>query len=327
MNTDRNLRLLSESYMRGKLSHAYIIEGPGDSGKEEFADMVARAFMCEEMNRRRAGQRPVGVSQMADSVGQDPALFLGDTGSIYRAGAVRPCGQCPSCKKAASGNHPDIIHVRHEKDTVLSVGEIRDQVANDIYIKPYYGPYKIYIVADAQLMNESAQNALLKTIEEPASYGIIFLLADNADCFLQTIRSRCLKLSIAPPPRNDTARKLSDENGTRVLDILAGLREMSAPDISKAGKELGDMDRQKTQDIFLLWFRDLLVYKCTQDEGRLYFRDRVSQIREISHLTRYESLGIVLSKLEEMKGRLDASVKAEAAFEAFLLTARRELTW
>ena len=160
----KNIRFFSEAYARGKVSHAYIIEGPEDSDKEGFADSIAAALLCQN-------------TKPGD-------LLISDSS---------PCGRCPSCIKAASGNHPDLIHVWHEKPTVLSVGEIREQVVADISIKPYYGPYKIYIIRDAQLMNEQGQNALLKSIEEPAEYGIIFLLTDNADGLLPTIRSRCIR--------------------------------------------------------------------------------------------------------------------------------------
>ena len=87
-----------------------------------------------------------------------------------------PCGICPSCIKAQTHNHPDIIRTAHEKKTVLSVQEIREQLVDTVSVAPYYGPYKIYIVEDAQLLNEHGQNALLKTIEEPPDYVLIFIL-------------------------------------------------------------------------------------------------------------------------------------------------------
>ena len=84
---------------------------------------------------------------------------------------------------ALSGNHPDIIRVVHEKPNTISVEEVRVQINNDIMIRPYNGKYKIYIVPDADMMTVQAQNALLKTIEEPPEYAVIFLLTENAEVF------------------------------------------------------------------------------------------------------------------------------------------------
>ena len=89
-------------------------------------------------------------------------------------------------------NQPDIIYVTHEKPNTLSVADIRSQLVNDVDVKPYSSRYKIYIVDEAEKMNQQAQNALLKTIEEPPAYAVIILLTTNADAFLPTILSRCV---------------------------------------------------------------------------------------------------------------------------------------
>ena len=288
----KNLRYLSEAYHKGKLSHAYILEGSRFSGKEAFADRLAAALLCENNS-------------------SSPLL--------------EPCGRCPSCIRAFSGNHPDLIHVRHEKDTVLSVGEIREQIVQDIAIKPYYGPWKIYIVPDAQLMNESAQNALLKTIEEPAPYGILLLLTENADEFLPTIRSRCIRLGMEAVPKAETVKALLDENGQRLLNILKEVPGMDARQISQAAKDMETMNRQNTLDLLQLWFRDLLVYKSTGQNGGLYFVQEQETIgRQADRLT-LEAIGRMIDAQKEAAGRLNASVKAEAAWECLLLSVRRQL--
>ena len=289
---ERNLRLLSESYNKGKLSHAYIIEGSKLSGRDEFVQNIAAALLCEK------------AAEMRELV---------------------PCGKCPSCIKAATKNHPDVIHVMHAKPTVLSVNEIREQVVSDISIKPYYGPYKIYIIYDSQLMNENAQNALLKTIEEPEPYGIIFLLTDNEDSFLQTIRSRCIRLSMDAVPRNDIAEALLDEDGQQVIKALEGVVRSDAFQINKTAKEMEDMDRQQVVRIAGLWVRDMLVYKSTGDRSRLYFAAYEQSIRSMSESMTYEDLNECLEVVDKVKARLSANVKAEAAFENMLLQIRRRI--
>ena len=315
-SNQKNIRHISEAYALGRLSHAYIIEGMEGSGKEAFADYIAAALLCDR-NRQ----------------GQSGGTGVPSTGWQTQAGGtslIRPCGQCPSCIKAMTGNHPDIIHVQHEKDTVLSVGEIREQVVEDIDIRPYYGPNKIYIVPQAQLMNENAQNALLKTIEEPQPYGLILLLTDNADGFLPTIRSRCIRLHMADLPRQVQAQRLMDEDGQKVLQILRQAPSMTAPDIYKAAKELDPMDSAKVLAIFQMWCRDLLVYKSTGDAKRMYFGEDSmysmhEDIRRFTGRASYEQLQEIWLALQELTTRIHVNVKAEAAYETFLIKVRQML--
>ena len=109
-----------------------------------------------------------------------------------------PCLQCSSCKKAMNRNQPDIIYVTHEKPNSIGIEDIREQLIADVDIKPYTGPYKIYIVDEAEKMTVQAQNALLKTIEEPPAYAVIILLGSNAAALLPTIASRCVTLNFKP---------------------------------------------------------------------------------------------------------------------------------
>ena len=314
-SNQKNIRYISEAYALGRLSHAYIIEGMEGSGKESFADYIAAALLCDR-SRQGGGTGLTGSGWQAQPGG---------------TGLIRPCGQCPSCIKAMTGNHPDIIHVQHEKDTVLSVGEIREQVVGDIDIKPYYGPYKIYVIPQAQLMNENAQNALLKTIEEPQPYGVILLLTDNADGFLQTIRSRCIRLHVADLPRHVQVQRLMDEDGQKVLETLRQTPFMTASDIYKAAKLLDPMDSEKVLAIFQMWCRDLLVYKSTGDAQRLYFgADPMSSmymedIRRLTDRAGYEQLQEIRLALQELNTRIHVNVKAEAAYETFLIKARQML--
>ena len=87
-----------------------------------------------------------------------------------------------------------------ENGTVITVGDIREQLCNVVPVKPMVGPYRIFIVDEAEKMNEEAQNALLKTLEEPPSYAVILLLTTNANELLPTIRSRAVELPMLPVP-------------------------------------------------------------------------------------------------------------------------------
>ena len=103
---------LQNALASGKVSHAYIINGEKSSGKEFIARIFAMALQCEKRD-------------------------------------VEPCQECHSCRQALSFNHPDIIRVVHEKPNSISVDDIRAQVNNDVGIKPYSSPYKVYVINEA----------------------------------------------------------------------------------------------------------------------------------------------------------------------------------
>ena len=97
--------------------------------------------------------------------------------------------ECRSCKQAVNNNQPDIIHISPDEKGSISVESIRERLNGDIQIKPYSSPYKIYIVDGAEKLTVQAQNALLKTIEEPPAYAVFMLLKTNTGMLLQTILS------------------------------------------------------------------------------------------------------------------------------------------
>ena len=133
-----------------------------------------------------------------------------------------PCGQCRACRKAKSGNHPDIIHIRRQTDSKgqprreLLVEQIR-QMAADAYVLPNEAARKVYIVEDADKMNPAAQNAALKTLEEPPD-GVIYLLcAEHPGQLLPTVRSRCVEL------RSNGEADGEDEDAARLAQAFLRL--------------------------------------------------------------------------------------------------------
>ena len=117
-----------------------------------------------------------------------------------------PCGVCAACRKVLSGSHPDFITVEdpeHKKVAVKIVREIRD----DMFIRPNEGKKKIYLFP--QELGIEGQNALLKILEEPPSYGVFILLSENAEQVLTTVRSRCVELKLLPLEEGVLRRELS----------------------------------------------------------------------------------------------------------------------
>lgn len=157
-NAPLKRQLSAQAQSRG-LSHAYLISGPSGSGKHTLARLIAAAMVCS------------GEGEL-------------------------PCGTCPACKKALQGIHPDVI-TAGEGGKAISVGQAR-LLRADAYIRPNEAPRKVYILPNAQDMNASAQNALLKLLEEGPTYAAFLLLAENPGGVLTTIRSRCESLSLGP---------------------------------------------------------------------------------------------------------------------------------
>jgi DNA polymerase-3 subunit delta' len=166
-------------------------------GKKTLARAFAQTLQCENLQ--------MAVRETGRPAADDPAWKRIDA-----------CGLCGSCKQAVSGNQADILTWPHEKPKLFSVDDARGLV-EDIQIRPFSGRYKIYIVPDAQMMNDAEQNALLKTIEEPPSYVVILLLSENPDILLPTIRSRVVTLPLLPVRSMITAAVMkiedSDETG------------------------------------------------------------------------------------------------------------------
>ena len=108
---------------------------------------------------------------------------------------------CHSCVQIQAGSHPDVVLLTNErvgaatKTGTLGVALARF-VQADVSVKPYYGPYKIYIIPNAENLNQQAQNALLKTLEEPPAYAVFLLLAQNTSVFLPTVLSRCVSIAL-----------------------------------------------------------------------------------------------------------------------------------
>ena len=301
-----------------KISHAYILNGENMAGKMMLAEAFAMALQCE-------------------------------------AGGDEPCMECRSCRQAMAHNQPDIIYVTHDKPNIISVDDIRSQLNNDIVIKPYSSKYKIYIVDEAEKMNVQAQNALLKTIEEPPAYGIILLLTTNADGFLPTILSRCITLNLksvqedlikshlmkkfqVPDYQADVCAAFaqgnvgkaiqlasSDEFNELKSDAIALVKKLEDMDLFEMNEQIKLVSEYKNKideflDLLTLWFRDVLYAKATNDVRNLIFKDEVYDIKKQAAKRSYYGIESILNSLEQTRVRLNANVNFELVIEMLLLT-------
>ena len=153
---------LNNSLATGRTSHFYLISGPEGSGKHTLARLLAAALLCQ-------------------------------------SSSGKPCLHCPACRKVLENMHPDFITVDDPDKKTVTVDLVREARA-DIYIRPNEADKKIYLFPRAQDMRLEGQNALLKVLEEPPSYGVFLLLTDNPEKLLPTVRSRCVELRLTALP-------------------------------------------------------------------------------------------------------------------------------
>ena len=329
----------------GKISHAYIISGEEGTGKMRLAVQFAKALQCVENNKDFYAE-----NNLQFDFGEE------DTDKVVTG---RACGECRSCKQTESKNQPDIKYVTYEK-TGIGVDEIREQINDDIDIKPYSSRYKIYIVADSEKMTVQAQNALLKTIEEPPEYAVIILLTTNADMFLPTILSRCVLLNIRPVKEETIKNQLMSEYGVsnyeaNMAAVFSGGNPGKAIKLatSEEFKELkknivgmlmslerGGMDiinshikeaatfKKQIDDYFSLmrsWFRDVLLYKVTKNIDSLIFQDDYRLIKEMSEKLEYLDINIILKAMDYAENRIKSNVNFDVTMEVLFLTIKERI--
>ena len=138
--------------------------------------------------------------------------------AILCRGEHKPCLSCAACRKVLSDNHPDLITVTdpdHKAVPVKMVREIRD----DMFIRPNEADRKIYIFP--QELGDEGQNALLKILEEPPSYGVYILLSENPEQLLQTVRSRSTELPLQALPENILRQQLQEKFPDAQPDTLS----------------------------------------------------------------------------------------------------------
>ena len=316
----------------GKLSHAYILHGERGMGKLNIAKEAAKAIQCES-----------NAPEKTDKTGE-------------------ACGQCKSCHQAESDNQPDIKYVTPAKKT-LGVDDIREQINDDALIKPYGSPYKIYIIPKSDTMTVQAQNALLKTIEEPPSYAIFILLAANTDAFLPTILSRCVMLNARTVAEGEIVDELKSKYGVgdydakvaasfaggnigkaeklissdsfkdsknSVTDLVRDVANGGMEAIAKVVKDLNDYKDDKEGlrdylDMVRVWFGDVLKYKSIKDVNDLVFQESLTEIKQLADHISFENLNGIMDEIYNAEGRIKSNVGFDSNMEVMLLGIKERL--
>jgi len=312
----RLIAALQTALRHKQVNHAYIFEGAAGIGKTTLAGAFAKTLQCEQN-------------------GEDA------------------CGVCVSCRQFDSGNHPDVLYPAPTKTKALGVDDVREQINRAVETKPYSHRYKIFIVEDATGMSPAAQNALLKTLEEPPAYAIFLLLAENAHMLLPTILSRCVTYKLHPLPAEDVARHLvdasvTDENAARLaavyaqgsigrameiaasesfaamraqlVDMLAGIAERDLVALLQQVKTLEAYKEsiQAALDVAYLWYRDV-AFAASGNESGVLQRDLLDKIKAEAEASTQAAIHRRLDAVWRAKRRLRQNGNFQMVTEVLLL--------
>ena len=247
-------------------------------------------------------------------------------------------------------NSPDYIEITPDGNSI-KIAQIR-KLQSDILVKPYKS-YKIYVIDEAQKMTVEAQNALLKTLEEPPKYAIIILITNNKESLLDTIKSRCEIIKFTPIPLVEVADYLTqtgvDKNRASLLANFSGGSMQKAIELSESedfhimrdevqkyvetfltGSMLDIMDIQSSiekykdnitnvLDLLVNYFRDIMMVKENVDSSMIINLDRLVFIKNMSTKITYSQLSKIIDIIEETKNKLRSNCNFNISIQVMTL--------
>lgn len=287
---------------RERLAHAYLLIGSEGSGKVETALAIAKMVNCDA---------------------PDESF----------------CGECPSCLKIKTGNHPDILMCEQGEDQSIKIHKVRELIRR-MQLRPYEAIKKVVIIRDMDLMTIEGANALLKTLEEPTASSLMLLTTANPERILETVKSRCHAVHFFGFSREELSRRLKDQTSLSLEDaeVLAGFSEgclgkalrlhdekfvvrknelinkFLFDGVDDAMLKSISSDQKKTKeilDVLLFCFKDMMLLKAGVSGGRLTNRDRIKDLTACAARYSLEKLRDALIEIVNTKKLLDANLNVK----------------
>ena len=310
---------LKRSVKNNNTSHFYLFEGEEGLGKKALGRIFAKTILCEDKGEE-------------------------------------PCNICSSCRKFKGGNHPDYFEIEPEKN-LIKKGQV-EEIIHRMAMAPFQGEKKVFLIDQAHLMNKEAQNAMLKTLEEPPGYVHMILVTSSSKNLLPTIISRGQGIRFGPIPLDEVADYLIDkmdmepERARFLCEFSRGslgraiqvslsedffqlrewiinlidslLRGEKWKVFSAVDKFVQEKDRAgELLDIMVLWFRDLLLYKTTGNEKLLINVDKVKLLSEQSTLD-FDRINGIIKKIQETSINIQMNVNFQLSIETMLFKIQEE---
>jgi len=329
------IRILTTLLRKGTIPHAFLFSGIKGVGKKTTAMSFAGACNCQDAIAFRL---PEEGRLLADGKQQ----------------VLSPCGQCRSCKKIISGNHPDIIHIK-PSGTYIRISQIRS-VIDTLSLKPYEARFRVVLISDAQAMNPEAGNALLKVLEEPPTQTILILTTLQASDLLPTVVSRCQHIRFNPLSPKDIETMLAaeqeiDPNEVSVTAIMANGSYSKALALTKSDWRLRRkwlitasgldqpqkipsrsirlllafaeklaLDKDALSDsleILKTWLRDLIVFKYTPE--KIINKDLSDKIQFASQKMAVALLLSQINVIQSAQNAIQANTNTKLTMETMML--------
>ena len=342
---ERAVAMLRGSIRRDLLTHAYLFTGPAGLGKRTLAVAFAMTLNCQ-------AEPPEGMASQAP-------------------GPDVPCSLCSACSKTFRGEHPDLVEINLQTQAALAedggkgktppakelrIDSIRE-MQRTVGLSPHSGRWKVYIIGDADKMNEEAANCLLKTLEEPPAQTVLVLLAEDESGLLPTISSRCSRVPLRPLGREliasslasewgaepDQARQLAALSGGRIGWAVSMLRDRNAVEMrsrtledlavlsgstvlerinaaTKFAKKYTEARAElyATLDTWESWWRDVLAVKAGAPELALN-ADQLPALTSVARRLRTEQAYEALELVQRTRLQLQENVNPRLALEALVL--------
>ena len=336
VDQEKPVRLLSRIIQKGSIPHALLFTGIEGVGKRETANLFAMACNC--------------------LAGTFPNQLPSDMETDFEPGGSSPwpCGDCKSCRKIISGNHPDVISIKPDK-TRIKIGQIRD-LFHILAMKPYEAKYRVVIIADANALNPEAGNALLKVLEEPPDRTILVLTALHLHDLLPTIASRCQHIRFNPISHAVLTDFLVRQKGisSGEADLLATLAKGSLSRtralvasgwIQQRTWILGMMGKDptgqttlesvttrlafsekliqnkdgiaETLDILKIWFRDLMIYPLSPD--RVVNKDLSHILKQRSQETEMDDLLSAYDAIQSAQEKINGNANPRLTLDVMMM--------
>jgi DNA polymerase-3 subunit delta' len=308
------IAVLRNAIGNARVPHAFLFHGAEGIGKRTTALVFAKALNCKE-------------------------------------GGTDSCDACSSCRKIDSGNHPDLLLIKPEGQ-FIKVADIKE-LQERLRFRPLEGTKRVVIIDDAERMNITSANSLLKTLEEPSPTNVFVLVSSRAHLLPMTILSRCHRLRFNPVQRDLIAAFLEKKHSLepaeaiilassaagsigRALSLHKGdylaLRDSILARVSRgaldplgclalAGALAGDKEEiLEALDILKTWYRDLLVYKETGCAEELINRDHAGGIERLAGFLDGEAILRGIGAIQEAAAAIERNVNKQLTLETMVFT-------